>query len=582
MRVVLRRRLPEHRSASAPRYGQSVFKVARLSIGRDADQLIQINDPQLAPAHAVIERSGRALWLRTLGGEPLVVNGKPQRRVELRSGDVVQLPGGHLTVEDLRRDGVIVLRLSLSADAVSEDPIVTEAQTLRETGLRSVRSSWLLVVGVLGLTLVAPLLASMSPVFRAPLRQSALLPSDSLWQPGPLHTAHQSIGGNCNACHETPFKRVADQACLTCHRDTQHHVAPAAPGWALFEDRHCTDCHVEHDRPSQLIDTSSSSCVRCHENLRSLAPSTALRNVSDFGTDHPDFSLSMLEPVAHGTETAWRTQVGKPGLRPEEHSNLKFSHRVHLDRQGIKAPDGNQVLECADCHRPEPGGRTMAPIRMQAHCERCHQLLYDEHDPSSTVPHGSLAAVLTALQEHFSRMFLEPEAKLDARFGKQPGAQPRRRPGGEAAILTREEQRRARDWAQRQSLRAAAELLEKRVCVECHTVTHRAGATGFDQWQIEPVKLNSAWMPRAQFDHAAHRSSSCISCHRQADSSRLSGDVLMPAIRDCRSCHAGNKQGGRVASECTMCHRLHLPGRGDFVPPAAQAKVAARSAAAAP
>jgi hypothetical protein len=205
---------------------------------------------------------------------------------------------------------------------------------------------------------------------------------------------------------------------------------------------------------------------------------------------------------------------------------------------------------------------------MESHCSRCHSLLYDENDPTSAVPHGALGPVFTALEDHFSRMFLQPAAPGAPAPGA-PTAQ-RRRPGGEHIALTRDEQRRALEWTTRQSMQAAHELLEKRVCFECHTITRLSGLSGFDQWRVEPVKLAASWMPRAQFNHAAHRSSNCVSCHRAAERSRSSTDVLMPEIKECRGCHGGGHDKARLASDCTMCHRLHLPGRGDFVPASAQ------------
>ena len=47
----------------------------------------------------------------------------------------------------------------------------------------------------------------------------------------------------------------------------------------------------------------------------------------------------------------------------------------------------------------------------------------------------------------------------------------------------------------------------------------------------------------------------------------------MPEIKECRSCHGGGRDQTRLASDCTLCHRLHLPGRGDYVPATIQPKV---------
>jgi len=583
MRVVLRT-VRVRRAAGHPRHRQAVFDVATVTIGRGADQLIQISDPRVSPAHAVLEQRDGALSLRALTDQPIPVNGHPQLRTALIRGDVLTLADGRLRVDDVRADGVVVLRLDGAVD--TDATLAAEARSLKEAGVRASPASWALCLSVLALTLLWPLMTSLKTPLRTQLRDAPLVPSDALWQPGSLHTAHQSIGGDCNACHGAAFDRVDDRACGTCHAGAQHHVPLASPARARFAGMHCADCHVEHASPSRLVDNGSASCVACHANLRKFDPQTTLQNVTDFSSGHPDFSLAMLEPESRSdagskadagptaeagsksntgsgsgvVDLVWRTRMIPSGFRPkpEEHSNLKFSHQVHMDERGIKSPDGDQVLKCGDCHQGDASGRNMLPIRMEQHCARCHSLKFDENDATTVVPHGSVKLMFTALEEHFSRMFLQngsPAMRLPDR----------RRPGGEQTVMTQDEQRRALEWTQRQSLQAAHELLEKRVCVECHTVSVAPGVAGVDRWRVEPVKLAASWMPRAQFNHAAHRSSTCITCHDKADTSRSSGDILMPQIKQCQTCHGGSHDVKRLASDCTMCHRLHLPGRGDLV-----------------
>jgi hypothetical protein len=204
----------------------------------------------------------------------------------------------------------------------------------------------------------------------------------------------------------------------------------------------------------------------------------------------------------------------------------------------------------------------MLPVRMERHCARCHSLLFDEHDPRKVVPHGNVSAVYDTLQAHFIREYL---AATDARAGS--GRSDARRPGGEAAIMTRDEQRRARDWADRQSGLIADELIGKRVCVQCHRVSHED-----DGWHVKPVRLRQTWMPAARFDHAAHATTECTKCHAEALESKKSQDVLMPRIGTCRTCHGGPADSSRVRSDCGMCHQFHLPGRGLFDAPAPTSK----------
>ncbi len=559
MRIVLRRRLNDPLAAERRHYRQTLFDVARLTIGSGADQLIQVVYPGVPAAHAMLEQRRGELWVQAQGPEPVAVNGEPRRKRLLRRGDVLAIGDMRLTVEDLRADRVVVLRLGLPAEGDSAAAPLAAAQSLKAAGLRTGRLSRRLVVTLLCSTLIAPLISSFNTPLRAWWRATALMPSDALWQPAPLNPAHQFTARNCNACHGAAFTRVSDRACNACHRGVQHHVPAASPARPAFAKRSCVDCHIEHARPSQFIDRSSGPCVECHRDLRRLDPQTSLLDATDFGSGHPDFSLTMLEPATSDPTSAWQTRVVRPAAQSQrvERSNLKFSHLVHLARTGIKSPTGTQILQCRSCHTADSSGRHMSPIRMEAQCGRCHRLLFDEHDPASAVPHGALAPMFTALQEHFSRMFLQTQG-VDSRSAG------RRRPGGEQVVLTQAEQRRALDWTRHQSLQAARELLETRVCVQCHTVTRREGARDFDQWQVAPVRLNSSWMPRAQFSHAAHRSSSCVSCHRHAEESRLSSDVLMPDIGSCRSCHSGSRARGRLVSDCAMCHRFHLPGRGPY------------------
>jgi hypothetical protein len=133
-------------------------------------------------------------------------------------------------------------------------------------------------------------------------------------------------------------------------------------------------------------------------------------------------------------------------------------------------------------------------------------------------------------------------------------------------VLGEIEQRRARDWVDGQALKIARELLEKRVCADCHEVTRDPGKDGLEQWRVQPVQLTSNWMPRARFDHSAHISETCISCHSGAPKSKLATDILLPDIARCRECHGGvDSTAAKVSSDCLMCHPFHIPTRGAWL-----------------
>jgi hypothetical protein len=522
---------------------------------------VQIDHAEVSSRHAIVCSVLGRLRVRAIGAGTVIVNGKRCRNAWLRTGDVMTFGVARLTVEQQRARGVIVLRLN-DPHALSTKKIeAANDLSLKEAGLNPRYWSWLLVMGLLCIGFLSPFAGAVISPLRAALRAAPLVPSDALWLPGPLHDRHRAVGDDCNVCHTKPFERVANAACVKCHRSVQHHVAAKSPDALLFAGSRCTDCHLEHDAQKSLVDGSPVGCVACHAGLKSLKPDTRLLDVSDFSRTHPDFALSVLSPVKSNDELVWRPVAvpGKARDTARQESNLIFSHKVHLDSKGIDSPKGRQKLACNDCHQPDAGGRFMQPIRMETHCSGCHTLQFDEADSSATVPHGDVQRMFKALEEHFSRAFLDPAI---GRTGPSKGAP--RRPGGEQKVLTQDEQRRALAWADRQSMAVARELLEKRVCVECHRITRDPlRAEGPEHWRVEPVRLTERWFPRARFSHAAHGTSACSTCHHDVESDDDSAAIEMPGISVCRDCH-GDGDRRKVASTCIMCHDFHNAGRGPF------------------
>jgi predicted CXXCH cytochrome family protein len=542
----------------------TLLHTRRLTIGRAPSQHLQLTAPGIDAQHAVLTAGSLSgLRVTSMSARGILVNGKREIRARLKAGDVVQIGGASVLVHPSRSRRAVILEVHEPETEHSDmDDELSESTA---PGPRMSPLSWSLSLGFAVLFLLLPLSGLVMPVIQHPLRESPLLPSDALWSPGPLHTAHQSIGNRCDACHAKPFEPVRDRECFVCHAGVQHHVDIRTSEVSLFQGTQCTACHVEHKQPATLVQRDPRTCTDCHANLAQRKPNTTVRNVTDFATDHPEFRLTTLATLGRvltpegDLVPSWHT-VRLDRDDPEhfgEHSHLHFSHQQHLDPKGIKSPTGERILVCQDCHRPNSSGREMLPIRMETHCSGCHSLLFDEHDPTSGVPHGNLEAIYKTLREHFSHEYL-----VQTGFSSPSGSRQLQRPGSEQRVLTEGQQRRAGDWVDSQSLKIARELLEKRVCVDCHEVTRVPGKTGLEQWRVEPVQLTSDWMPKARFDHAAHISETCVSCHAGAPKSKRATDILLPRIARCRECHGGTGSSAKVASDCLMCHPFHLPGRG--------------------
>lgn len=532
---------------------------SRLTVGSATSQRLHLPAAGVDARHAVIIARGRRLSLKVYSPRGVAVNGIKVRKAALRPGDELQLGAAIVTIEQPQGAKLFVLSV---LEPVPQEAARGAARAAREAGGSAMsRWSWSLTIAVTVVCLLIPLAGVMVPPVGAVLRSTALLPSDVLWNPGPLHPAHQSIGVHCEACHKIPFVQVRDAECGVCHAAVQAHVDVRSPDLHLFAGERCTQCHREHKRPAALVQTDVRLCTDCHAHLERLKADPGVRDVTDFASDHPEFRLTVL---VSGTGKDWhpvRLDRSQPATFIE-HSHLRFSHKQHLNPKGIKTPTGQRVLICQDCHRPDASGREMVPITMTSVCSECHSLRFDEQDPDSALPHGNLNAAIQAVKEHFSREYLERG------LPSVPGSSGLRRPGG-SELAQPGGNESAMAWVDQQTVRVARELMEKRICVECHEVVHIPGKTGVDQWRIRPVRLTRDWMPFARFDHAAHATQKCTSCHTTAERSEHATDILIPSIAKCRECHGGAKDTSKVASPCLMCHLFHLPGRGRMFRPSA-------------
>ena len=498
-----------------------------VTLGRATDQVVQFKDRRVALAHArIVLRSGQPVVLSHVPGGVLV-NGTLQREARLRVGDTVTLGANILRILEPPAGCDVAFSFELDADARSDD-VASEPLRLRlgDLGFSKRRWSWALFLGVLLVSLAIPTAGVRSPALQATLRAS-LLPDDHFWSPGPLSRVHQAQSGRCETCHERPFQRVRNEACLACHATNLHQHANASA--SAPDETRCASCHSEHHEPAALVRENPAVCVDCHRDLKVVSSAAAVTpQVTDFGTDHPAF-----------------------GVPPREASGLTFPHDVHLDKAGIRTATGDTVLSCNDCHVLEPGGARFRPLQMQRDCGACHLLNFDPAYPDRVVPHGRAQDVTAFLVDHYSRRFLESYA--------DPLARPAiaRRAGPRPSAADRE--RLLRD-ARVQAGRVARDLFERRSCSQCHAVSTTGSSP--EVWQVEPVKLKTSWFPAARFSHAAHGTAltRCETCH-QAPGSRAATDVLLPAIATCRECHAGGDSGAtpvnRITSTCILCHDFH-------------------------
>ena len=575
------------RQLSRTSEGREIARTARyeadcIAIGRDAGSEIHLADLAVELHHAQVKRqtSGQ-LEIDSTCGLPFEIDGRSalQARIDPAAGAELRFGGHRIGVSS--EDGAAVLTVE-RVEALSD---ASEAK--EEIGLFTLKNrlpgrrpmAWSLIGAVLLIFLIWPIftyatshgVAKRSPGFHA----------DRMWSSGPLSLAHKSLMNNCQACHVNKFEAVRDTACLTCHKDDAHaHADPARialakepPGIGgrikgLFQTAfnhpagRCVDCHAEHEGAGRMPPTAQAFCTDCHGSLNTRLTDTKLKNADDFGTDHPEF----MPAVTAGTDARGNRLYRRVSFdaHPVDNNGLKFPHAIHLAKGGsiarmaqtMKADQGfGDSLACKDCHTPTADGTRFRPVEMERNCGMCHSLAFDRIGGTfRTLRHGDPAQVVADLRAFYRSTGPDRPISL--------GGMARRRPGDYAAAETSQDYvAGARAYGGQAEEAVQAVFSRGGACFDCHVVTPTGN--GSAPFHIGKVYQPDRYMKKGWFDHNAHRSEACTSCHA-ADRSKAATDLLLPDLASCRTCHVG-ESGSRlkpvktpVESSCAMCHDYHI------------------------
>ncbi len=527
-----------------------------ITVGRAAENEVALPDLSVDPQHARIERrDARRILVSATGNLGFEVDGRSARRAEIDSAKGAELGfGGHrVTVShDERGDVVLAVRRVDAISDAEEDRDEASAFSLRGKLPGRRVTAWLLVIAVLIGFLAIPIWGYFHRT-ADDQRSIYSLHADRSWSAGPLSAAHHGLEKNCEACHVQAFVAVRDATCRTCHTDVHDHApadriagARAAPtAWdralesvARFFNKPgpgaCVDCHREHEGAGPMPPTRQAFCTDCHTGLNQRLADTKLPNVTDFGTGHPEF----------------RPTIGSDRISLDGHpslpTGLKFPHDLHLSTTNgvarMAQTLGGHALDCSDCHKPTADGVRFLPVQMEQSCGRCHSL--------GAIRHGDVAGAMADARNHYRTT--APPRPVELGGG-------RRRPG-----LYAEGQvyhiyfGAAAGWAARGDAAAHGLLAPGGACYECHTAA--ASAPG-----VVPVVQPVRSMLHGWFDHAAHKTEACATCHA-ARTSASATDLLLPGIKTCRTCHGGEASSAKVPSSCAMCHSYHQAAGAPWQP----------------
>jgi predicted CXXCH cytochrome family protein len=561
----------------------------RVRLGRGTENDVFLGDLRVNYRHAEIVVREHDVIIEAIGESIIRVDGVPTDRGAMTPATEVEVGPYRIQLQDeAGADLTLAIELIAPAPTDGVDKLIDPKRIGIGGSRRSL--SWVLFVAAIVGTLVLPMVAHLlfkpgttAVVERAGAAdtpRSRLASLDSIWSSGPLSSAHKSLEGRCEVCHEQAFVMVRNESCGACHDRVQHHFDLAAFSFDHIQGDDCTACHDEHLGPEGVIPARQQLCADCHADLDQTHPETALLDAADFGDAHLEFRPSVIVDPATGEIV--RASLGSDDF-PNEASNLLFPHDVHLadactppdpgapaDQaekarqactivrmagQRMNRPEG---LGCGDCHVPEPGGVNMLPVNMQDHCADCHRLEFDPDAPGRVLPHGQPDEVIAVINDYYAAKALRAGTPEAVEVVTQAQAL-RRRPGGETAGQAPAATPAPAPDPVAEATFVSDQKLEdvfgRSLCGVCHE-TEAPAESARGVWEVRPVRVTPLWMPKAHFDHAAHQTVPCGACHA-AETSAASTDVLMPGIEGCRDCHQGEATEAALPSTCIMCHVYH-------------------------
>lgn len=374
------------------------------------------------------------------------------------------------------------------------------------------------------------------------------------WMTGSASNPHRTFINDCSTCHQIPFKRVQNDACLSCHAISDH-----SNDIGSFFKSHadlnvsCGTCHHEHNATDGLIIHESRLCISCHASLAELYPDRKTLNVSSLSL-HPQFRITHLDENFE----ILRSSLDNKNKIVDSNS-LKLNHQLHL-KNDLNGKDGSVTLDCNSCHQLSDNKKSFTPITYEKDCKSCHALTFSMDKKETAVPHASADEVYSFLRYFYADLHLEKKVTGQEDFAE------RVLPGKQKMKKTDENLEFTRSKVIAESRKTEKELFNKTACVVCHDVKEKSLDTEESieesYYEIRKVQTPKTWIPSAEFNHLTHQYVSCQSCHDSVAHSEKTSDVLIPGVENCTLCHhdSGKDSSGenKIKSDCSMCHPYHF------------------------
>ena len=189
-----------------------------ISIGRATDQDIFLADSGVSYNHARINLlPDGTISVSSISRIGFYIEGNLVQNCLIRRSGEILIGSFKIQIEiDTRID-----QANITIEKVAEDIVEVQSERmlptrLEQTWLSKRALSWVAFLLMLGLFLGLPL-AEFYDDRAEQLIEELRLPGDDLWLSGDISGPHRHFGNDCNQCHQEPFVKVRDSACVDCH-----------------------------------------------------------------------------------------------------------------------------------------------------------------------------------------------------------------------------------------------------------------------------------------------------------------------------------------------------------------------------
>ena len=431
------------------------FDSSEIFIGRGSASDILLRESTIAFLHARISQKDEKLFIEKAESHKaaIAVNGRIVQQCLLENGDKIVIGGTTLTVS---YDGGVKQLVEVRKELSKEEEELWLVKALDRFDLTkrfSARSVKLLIVAIIFPLVLFFLAGPLLGYF------------EGSWSSGPISTSHKFIETECKACHSKVFQKVPDQSCSQCHQMGEHSIALTRDtiGELPFENR-CGTCHNEHDEQGEIIISNTVLCVNCHGAIKDIHPNTSLSPVNGFDKTHPDFT------ILKNSKT--------------DKSKVKLNHQYHLSSIEVddpKAEGGKRLMECQDCHVPDPSSLkegVFKEITFEEFCSSCHKLSVGSAAAMLNVPHQTTQLVRTFLNSptDFLYDYVKKNPELITSESKPPS---KKRSRSRRGKKTKPKPKSQSEWVDKQfkgiERVGGLKTLENKIlfsakggCIECH------------------------------------------------------------------------------------------------------------------